>query len=145
MTGNINKPLLLHLVGCIYYLYHWCTVKQISENEIYLLIKYIKSVLWRVAKCLSYLEEVRCLKVKKEIISKRAVRLERITPKYMYIYTSMYARANNATTNELIEKITFVLPYSTVLWHKPITVKALELRHVSTLCGSSSGNVHKYY
>ena len=35
-----------------------------SDNEIYLLIKYIKSVLWRVAKCLSYIEEARCLKVK---------------------------------------------------------------------------------
>ena len=39
-------------------------VKQISDNEIYLLIKYIKSVLWRVAKCLSYIEQARCLKVK---------------------------------------------------------------------------------
>jgi len=29
-----------------------------------LLIKYIKSVLWRVSKCLSYIEEARCLKVK---------------------------------------------------------------------------------
>jgi len=29
-----------------------------------LLIKYIKSVLWRVAKCLSYIEEARCLKFK---------------------------------------------------------------------------------
>ena len=38
-------------------------VKQISDNEIYLLIKYIKSVLWRIAKCLSYIEEARCLKV----------------------------------------------------------------------------------
>jgi len=28
------------------------------------LIKYIKSVLWRVAKCLSYIEEAQCLKVK---------------------------------------------------------------------------------
>jgi len=27
------------------------------------LIKYIKSVLWRVSKCLSYIEEARCLKV----------------------------------------------------------------------------------
>ena len=35
-----------------------------SENEIYLLIKYIKSVLWRVAKRLSYTEDARCLKVK---------------------------------------------------------------------------------
>ena len=64
MTGIINKPLLLHLVGCLYYLYQWCTVKQISDNEIYLLIKYIKSVLGRVAKCLSNIEEARCLKVK---------------------------------------------------------------------------------
>ena len=63
LTGIINKPLLLHLVGCLCYLYQWRTVKQISDNEIYLLIKYIKSFLWRVAKCLSYREEVRCLKV----------------------------------------------------------------------------------
>ena len=59
----INKPLLLHLVGCLYYLYQWCTVKQISDNEIHLSIKYIKSVLWRVAKRLSYIEDARCLKV----------------------------------------------------------------------------------
>jgi len=38
-------------------------VKQISDNEIYLLIKYIKNVLWRVAKSLSYTEDARCLKV----------------------------------------------------------------------------------
>ena len=37
--------------------------QQISDNEIYLFIKYIKSVLWRVAKGLSYIEEARCLKV----------------------------------------------------------------------------------
>jgi len=39
-------------------------VKQISDNEIYLLIKYIKSVLWRVAKHLSHTEDTWCLKVK---------------------------------------------------------------------------------
>ena len=64
LTGIINKPLLLYLVGCLYYLYQWCKVKQISDNEIYLFIKYRKSVLWRVAKCLSYTEDARCLKVK---------------------------------------------------------------------------------
>ena len=64
LTGIINKPLLLRLVGCLYYLYQWCTVKQISDNEIYLLINHIKSVLWRVAKRLSYIEDARCLKVK---------------------------------------------------------------------------------
>ena len=61
LTGIINKPLLLPLVGCLYYLYQRCMVKQISDNEIYLLIKYIKSVLWRVAKRLSYIENARCL------------------------------------------------------------------------------------
>ena len=59
LTGIINKLLLLLLVGCLYYLYQWCTVKQISDNEIYLLIKYIKSVLWRVAKRLPYIEDAR--------------------------------------------------------------------------------------
>jgi hypothetical protein len=39
---------------------------QISDNEIYLMIKYIKSVLWRVAKRLSYIEDARYLKVKTE-------------------------------------------------------------------------------
>jgi len=63
LTGIINKPLLLHLVGCLDYLYQWCTVKQISDNEIYLLIKYIEIVLWRVAKRLSYIEDARRLKV----------------------------------------------------------------------------------
>ena len=65
LTGFINKPLLLNLGGCLYYLYvyQWCTVKQISDNEIYLLIKYIKTVLWRLAKCLSYIQDAQCLKV----------------------------------------------------------------------------------
>jgi hypothetical protein len=35
-----------------------------SDNEIYLLIKYVKIVLWGVAKRLSYIEDARCLKVK---------------------------------------------------------------------------------
>jgi hypothetical protein len=71
LIGIINKPLLLHLVGCLYYLYQWCTVKLISDNEIYLLIKYIKSVLSRAAKHLSYIEEARCLKFNKEWHKKR--------------------------------------------------------------------------
>ena len=60
---------MLHLVGCLYYLFRWCTVKQISDNEIYLLIKYLKSVLWRVAKRLSYTEDAQCLKVKQWLVS----------------------------------------------------------------------------
>ena len=50
-------------------------VKQISDKEIYLLIKDIKSVLWRVAKCLSYIEEARCLKVNVCFCSSAAVTL----------------------------------------------------------------------
>ena len=60
LNGIINKPLLLHLVGCLCYLYQRCTVKQIPYNEIYLLKKYIKSFLWRVAKRLSYIEDAPC-------------------------------------------------------------------------------------
>jgi len=41
LTRIINKTLLLHLVGCLYYLYQWCTVKKISNDEIYLSIKKI--------------------------------------------------------------------------------------------------------
>ena len=63
MHGTTNITLLLNLVGCLYYLYQWSTVKQISGNEMYLLIKYIQSVLCRVAKRLSYIEDARCLKV----------------------------------------------------------------------------------
>jgi len=43
-------------------------VKQISDNEIYLLIKYIKSVLWRIRKRLSYIEDARCLKVNFSVV-----------------------------------------------------------------------------
>ena len=70
LTGIINKPLLLRLVDCLYCWYQWCTVKQISDNEIYLLVKYIKSVLWRVAKRLSYIEDARCLKIKSRRINR---------------------------------------------------------------------------
>ena len=31
LTGIINKPLLLHLVGWLHYLYQWCTVIQTSD------------------------------------------------------------------------------------------------------------------
>ena len=67
MTGIINKSLLLHLVGCLYYLYKWCTVMQISENEIYLLITYIKSVLCRVGKGLFYIQDARCLSLRAQL------------------------------------------------------------------------------
>ena len=45
----------------------------IPDNEIYFLINYIKSVLWRVAKCLSYIDEARCLKVNCNLEYKKVV------------------------------------------------------------------------
>jgi len=41
--------------------------KSKKYNEIYLLIKYIKSVLWRVAEHLSCIEDARCLKVNTKV------------------------------------------------------------------------------
>jgi hypothetical protein len=32
-------------IGCLYYLYQWCTVQQLSDNETYLLIKNIVGAL----------------------------------------------------------------------------------------------------
>ena len=58
----IGRYYCIQLIVCIIYI-NDCTVKQISDNEIYLLITYTKSVLWRVAKRLSYIEDARCLKV----------------------------------------------------------------------------------
>jgi len=34
LIGIINKPLLLHLVGCLCYLHQRCTVKQISNLSV---------------------------------------------------------------------------------------------------------------
>ena len=42
-------------------------VKKMS-NYVNLLIKYVKSFFWRVAKCLSYIEDARCLKVQYKIL-----------------------------------------------------------------------------
>jgi len=54
----------LHIVGCLYYLYQWYTVKQISDNEIYLLIKYIKSFSGEYRNACPYIQDARCLKIK---------------------------------------------------------------------------------
>jgi len=41
---------------------------NIRNNEIYMFITYIKSVLWRAAKRLSYIQDARCLKVNVVVI-----------------------------------------------------------------------------
>ena len=59
-----------------------------QANIRYLLIKYIKSVLWRVAKCLSYIEEAQCLKVKallRSIKYTHLVRIDVILCRYVYV------------------------------------------------------------
>jgi len=42
------------------------------------LIKYIKSVLWRAAKCLFYIEEARCLKVKLALFTANLRKMQHI-------------------------------------------------------------------
>ena len=64
------------VLSLCYFLYQWCTVKQITDNEIYLIFKYIKSVLWSVAKCLSYIEDTRCLKVKTSWVQSKEKRFK---------------------------------------------------------------------
>ena len=60
LTGNINKLLLSIQLVVLFISMINCQV--ISDNEIYLLNKYIESVLWGLEKRLSYIEYARCLK-----------------------------------------------------------------------------------
>ena len=83
MLSWLELLLLSHLVGCLYYLYQWCTVKQISDNEIYLLIKYVKILLWRVAKRLPYIQDARCLKVNRRYSE---VHMPRTSLTYPHVY-----------------------------------------------------------
>ena len=62
LTGIVNKSLLLHLVDCLLFI-SMTQVKQLSDNEIYLLIKYVKSVFLKVAKRLFCIQDARSLKV----------------------------------------------------------------------------------
>jgi len=59
-----NKCCLYVIISIRFFSITICNL--LIEFPSYLLIKYIKSVLWRVAKCLSYIEEARCLKVKED-------------------------------------------------------------------------------
>ena len=74
----------------------------------YLLIKYIKSVLWRVAKCLPCIEEARCLKVNdnmhKDAVAAGAglVHRAKVTahnlPKVQLLVKNSYRKLRNACT-----------------------------------------------
>jgi len=67
-------------------------VKQISDNEIYLLIKYIKSILWTAAKCLSYTEDARCLKVKQLHIYCLTLKMKALQPFKTLATTSQHSK-----------------------------------------------------
>ena len=119
----LMKPLLLLLFGCLYYLYEWCTVKEISYNEIYLLIKYIKSVLWRVAKRLSYIQDARCLKVNQGVeIDDQKCR--RLTVNVIVVVTATVALTGNLVRNagrwqknleKRLNKQTYFVSYNTFM------------------------------
>ena len=125
--------LLLHLVGCLYYLYQWCTVKQISNNEKYLLIKYIEIDLWKVAKHLSYMEDERCLKVKsvwKYISFQGLSASERITfrlkvssfPPYFFLVGEVLGHAVTQLVDALRCKSEGSIPDGVIgifHWHNP--------------------------
>ena len=118
LTGIINKPLLLHLVGCLYYLNQRCTVKQISDNEIYLLIKYIKSVLWRVAKRLSYIEDARYLKVNTSVVvisSVKFVLAQVASDLFGDPYTFCFLLVHVPHTNTSVHPTQFRIRYSAVI------------------------------
>ena len=74
-------------------------VKQISDNEIYLSIKYIKSVLWRVAKCLSYIEEARCLKVNNLFKSAQHVSGDKFAHPQEHFFDCIYSFWYDAPTH----------------------------------------------
>ena len=68
--GQNNCPKHVELTGIIIIVASswlsilFISIKQMSDNDIYFLIEYIKSLLWRVVKCLSYIRDARWLKVK---------------------------------------------------------------------------------
>ena len=145
LTGIINKPLLLHLVGCLYYLCQWCTVKQISDNEIYLLIKYIKSVLWRVAKRLSYIEDTRCRKITNPVEQNVLFWEDNISsdgqefipilqkPKFYYLFTT--DQQSSTSGDKVIQSTLFLsisVIYNLILFpHLRLIFKGFTCLHVS--------------
>ena len=83
------------------------TQKLKSDNEIYLLTKYIKSVLWRVAKCLSYIEEARCLKVNYVILG-ACLRMVLLTDVYRNL-TSLWIKPRERAFKEFKSPVLNVL------------------------------------
>ena len=65
----------------------YCTkYPEIYLNKIYLLIKYIKSVLWIVAKRLSYIQDARCLKVNYKKMEAKILALRYTKPREYNVF-----------------------------------------------------------
>ena len=65
---ELRLELLISRYCCIWlvvYIIYINDAHSSKYNEIYLLIKYIKSILWGVVKRLSYIQDARCLKFKR--------------------------------------------------------------------------------
>jgi len=81
------------LVVYVIYINH----ARLSKYQItYLLIKYIQSVVWRVAKSLSYIEDARWLQVKLEAAIKPVMKTEDVAyvtlVRCIYTIPSLYAK-----------------------------------------------------
>ena len=103
-------------------------VKQISDNEIYLLIKYVKSVLWRAAKCLSYIEDARCLKVNKlvKVPATRGAKDEvhcsfRLPKKSVRVrkHSQQSVRPESGLTGVMNRLFHFILQHTDQSYHSP--------------------------
>jgi len=84
------------LVVYIIYINDARSSKYQIMKYVYLLIKYTKSVLWRVAKRLSYLEEARCLKVN-EVLRSITLRWKKFN---CYLISIVHAALSTLWSNE---------------------------------------------
>ena len=90
----------------------------------YLLIKYIKSVLWRVAKRLSYIEDARCLKVNAAVILMISTNIVRHRPNHLVFIWHMAAGYNQ--TGHSVISLSILL---NVIWPGTLTKLVTVLTH----------------
>ena len=86
------------------------------------MIKYIKSVLWRVAKRLSYIEDALCLKVKVTVVSfygKKKVRERNVTLTIWSIYKHETVVSPTADLTHKTQTLT-LLSYQSARWPQPL-------------------------
>ena len=89
------------------------------------MIKYIKSVLWRVAKRLSYTEEARCLKVNSRINAP----LSGVIVNFR-LYLQIYCRANTAEVSRVVEASASNNNYRQALYIRYRITKTVEVKKI---------------